>query len=381
MSCPILKLTKRLVQCESISPNDAGCQDILVEDYFKPLDFIIEYLPFEDTQNIWAFHQGKEKGPSLLFVGHTDIVPAGDLSQWNSHPFEASIRNNIIYGRGVADMKGALAAMIIATERFIKNNPLHKGKLAFIITSDEEGKSENGTKKVIHTLIKRNERIDYCLIGEPSSTYKIGDTIKNGRRGSLTANIVIHGIQGHIAYPHLANNPIHSSILFLKELIYHEWDKGNAFFPSTTMQISNIHAGHGNSNIIPGKLHLQINFRFGTQTNELIIRNKVKNILQSHFNKEDYHIDWLFSGPPFLTLPGKLLEVVSQAIQHYQGITPHIETTGGTSDGRFVVQTGSEIVELGLINKTIHKVNECTKITDLQVLAKIYQFIISKILM
>jgi len=376
MICPVLKLAQQLIQQPSVSPDDNGCQTILI-NRLKKLGFSIEVMPFDDTTNLWAYHG--EEGETLAFAGHTDVVPPGATDNWRYPPFTPTLNNGLLYGRGAADMKGSLAAMVIAAERFISDFPNHSGRLAFLITSDEEAKATNGTVKVVDELMIRNERIDYCIVGEPSSQIKIGDIIKNGRRGSLTAKLTIEGTQGHIAYPHLGNNPIHSSLAFLHELVNKKWDAGNAYFPSTSMQISNIHAGTGSNNIIPGQLVIQFNFRFSNELTEQQIRHQVEAILEKY--QLDYKIEWSLSGHPFLTEKGKLINIVSQVIEQYCGYQPQLSTDGGTSDGRFIAKMGAQIVELGPLNATIHKVDECVSVADLQKLSLVYQEIMQKILL
>ncbi|MEA9389022.1 succinyl-diaminopimelate desuccinylase [Acerihabitans sp. TG2] len=375
MSCPVLELAHQLIKCPSLSPDDAGCQQIMI-DRLRPLGFTIEPMPFGDTLNFWAWHG---EGPTLVFAGHTDVVPVGNLADWQHPPFEPTLSDGMLYGRGAADMKGSLAAMIVAAERFVTQYPHHHGRLAFLITSDEEAVAANGTVKVVDALMARRERLDYCLVGEPSSHLRLGDIVKNGRRGSLTATVTIQGIQGHVAYPHLADNPVHKAMPALNELVGIEWDQGNAFFPPTTMQIANIHAGTGSNNVIPGDLQVQFNFRFSTELTESQIRAQVEALLERHHL--DYHIEWWLSGQPFLTPSGALVEAVINAVEHYQDITPRLETTGGTSDGRFIARTGAQVVELGPLNATIHKKNECVSAADLQLLSRIYQRIMERLVL
>ncbi|MGL9769870.1 MAG: succinyl-diaminopimelate desuccinylase [Sodalis sp. (in: enterobacteria)] len=375
MSCPVLEFAQQLIKQPSISPYDTGCQALIIAR-LQALDFIIELMPFGDTLNFWAW---RGEGRTLAFAGHTDVVPAGNIQHWNKPPFEPTLCGGMLYGRGAADMKGSLAAMIVAAECFIAQYPHHQGRLAFLITSDEEGDAQNGTVKVVEALMARQERLDYCLVGEPSSRRRVGDIIKNGRRGSLTANLLVHGIQGHIAYPDLADNPVHRAIAVLKELIETQWDAGNTFFPPTTMQIANIHAGTNSNNIIPGELLVQFNFRFSTELTDVIIRQRVEKLLQHHGLR--YHIDWSLSGQPFLTAHGELVEAAVHAIEHYQELTPRLETSGGTSDGRFIARLGTQVVELGPVNATVHKVNECVSAADLQLLSHIYQHIMEQLIL
>ncbi|MCG3462864.1 succinyl-diaminopimelate desuccinylase [Xenorhabdus bovienii] len=374
MTCPVIELTQQLIKHPSVSPDDQGCQDILIQR-LQNTGFTIERMPFGDTLNFWAYHG---TGTTFALAGHTDVVPAGDTSKWQTPPFDPVIRDGMLYGRGAADMKGSLAAMVVAAERFIKANPDHPGRLAFLITSDEEASATNGTVKVVETLMSRHERLDYCLVGEPSSQQRLGDIIKNGRRGSLTASLTIHGIQGHVAYPQLADNPIHHSLPFLQELVNTQWDNGNEFFPATSMQIANIQAGTGSNNVIPGKLWVQFNFRFSTELTDTEIRQRVEEMLKKHNLK--YDIDWWLSGQPFLTCKGELVDAVVESIQQCCGYKPEISTSGGTSDGRFIAKMGAQVVELGPINATIHKVNEGISVSDLQKLSLIYQRIMEQLI-
>jgi succinyl-diaminopimelate desuccinylase len=370
-----LDLTIDLINRKSVTPEDAGCQEMMA-NILKPLGFEIEDLSFADTKNIWA-RKGTD-GPLFCFAGHTDVVPSGPEKNWQTPPFEATEKEGYIHGRGAADMKGSLAAMLVATENFVKTNPKHKGSIAFLITSDEEGPFINGTTRVIDTLEARNEKITWCLVGEPSSTDKVGDIVKNGRRGSLTGDLLVKGIQGHVAYPHLARNPIHESTLALAELANTHWDNGNDSFPPTSFQISNINGGTGAGNVIPGELKICFNFRFSTQVTDQQLITKVTQVLDAH--KLDYDIDWTFNGQPFLTDSGKLVEATQQAIKHCTGRETLLSTAGGTSDGRFIAPTGAQVIELGPINATIHKIDECVKIDDLDILADIYQDILQRLL-
>ncbi|TCV91962.1 succinyl-diaminopimelate desuccinylase [Biostraticola tofi] len=374
MSCPVLELAQQLIKRPSLSPDDAGCQTLMIEK-LEAIGFTVEAMDFNDTRNFWAW---RGQGRTLAFAGHTDVVPGGDASQWNNPPFEPALRDGMLYGRGAADMKGSLAAMVVAAERFVAQYPDHCGRLAFLITSDEEASAVNGTVKVVDALMARNERLDYCLVGEPSSTAKLGDVVKNGRRGSLTANLTVRGVQGHVAYPHLADNPVHRALAALSELVSIRWDEGNAFFPPTTMQIANIHAGTGSNNVIPGELAVQFNFRFSTELTDQQIRERVEALMQRH--GLDYHINWWLSGQPFLTAEGELVAAVVNAVEHYQEFTPGLETTGGTSDGRFIARMGAQVVELGPVNSTIHKVNECVNAADLQLLSRMYQRIMEQLI-
>lgn len=370
-----LDLTKDLINRKSVTPEDAGCQDMMAS-ILEPLGFVVEDLTFADTKNIWA-RKGSD-GPVFCFAGHTDVVPSGPEQNWQTPPFEATEKDGYIHGRGAADMKGSLAAMLVATENFVNANPHHKGSIAFLITSDEEGPFINGTTKVIDTLEARNEKITWCLVGEPSSTEQLGDIVKNGRRGSLTGDLLVKGIQGHVAYPHLARNPIHESTLALAELANTQWDKGNAFFPATSFQISNINGGTGAGNVIPGELKVCFNFRFSTEVTDQQLIARTLQVLDAH--KLDYDIDWTFNGQPFLTDSGKLVEATQQAIKHCTGRDTTLSTAGGTSDGRFIAPTGAQVIELGPVNATIHKIDECVKVEDLDLLTDVYQDILQRLL-
>lgn len=374
MSCPVIELAQQLIKRPSLSPDDAGCQALMIER-LKAIGFIIEAIDFGDTQNFWAW---RGQGKTLAFAGHTDVVPVGNQSQWQTPPFEPTIRDGMLFGRGAADMKGSLAAMVVAAERFVAAHPNHQGRLAFLITSDEEASAVNGTVKVVEALMARQERLDYCLVGEPSSTERVGDVVKNGRRGSITANLRVHGVQGHVAYPHLADNPVHRAMSALNELVETVWDQGNEFFPPTSMQIANINAGTGSNNVIPGELFVQFNFRFSTELTDELIKEQVKTLLDSH--QLNYTLEWQLSGHPFLTGRGELVDAVVNAVEHYSEITPQLLTTGGTSDGRFIARMGAQVVELGPVNATIHKVNECVSAADLQLLSRMYQRIMEQLI-
>ncbi len=362
-----LNLLKELISLDSVTPDDKGCQQLLV-DQLKPLGFKAEAMPFAEVENIWL-RKGSD-APLFCFAGHTDVVPVGSLSHWDSDPFIPSVRNGMLYGRGTADMKGGIAAFTVATIRFIKQYPDHKGSIAFLITSDEEGPAVNGTVKVIETLEARNEKIDWCLVGEPSSTSNVGDTVKNGRRGSLGCQLTIIGKQGHVAYPHLANNPIHLATVMLAELTAMQWDQGNDFFPPTTFQISNFNSGTGASNVIPATAEIVFNFRFSTEITVNQLKQKVEDLLRQH--QLEYEIEWNLSGLPFLTAEGNLVAAAVKAIQKVTGIKTELSTSGGTSDGRFIAPTGAQVLELGPVNATIHQVNECVSIDDINTLEEIY---------
>ncbi|CAH0534173.1 Succinyl-diaminopimelate desuccinylase [Vibrio stylophorae] len=365
---PVIALAKDLLARPSITPEDEGCQELMIAR-LEALGFNIERMVFEDTTNFWA-RRGTQK-PLFAFAGHTDVVPAGNEAHWHTPPFTPTEKEGYLYARGAADMKGSLACMIVAVERFLAEHPNHQGSIGFLITSDEEGPFINGTTRVVDTLMARNEPIDLCIVGEPSSTEHIGDVIKNGRRGSITGDLTVHGVQGHVAYPHLAKNPVHQAFRALTELAEKEWDQGNAYFPPTSFQIPNIQAGTGASNVIPGDLHVQFNFRFSTELTDVDIKSQVHAILDRHGLA--YDLTWTLSGHPFLTDRGPLLNAMVAATDKVAGRTPELLTTGGTSDGRFIAQMGGQVVELGPVNATIHKVNECVKIADLEVLTDIYQ--------
>ncbi|KDO14849.1 succinyl-diaminopimelate desuccinylase [Vibrio metoecus] len=365
---PVLALAKDLISRQSVTPADAGCQDVMIAR-LKALGFEIESMVFEDTTNFWA-RRGTQS-PLFVFAGHTDVVPAGPLAQWHTPPFEPTVIDGFLHGRGAADMKGSLACMIVAVERFIAEHPDHQGSIGFLITSDEEGPFINGTVRVVETLMARNELIDMCIVGEPSSTLAVGDVVKNGRRGSITGDLKVKGTQGHVAYPHLANNPVHKALPALAELAATSWDEGNAFFPPTSFQIPNLQAGTGASNVIPGEFDVQFNFRFSTELTDEEIKRRVHSVLDAH--GLDYDLKWTLSGQPFLTDAGELLAAVVAAVEEVNHQAPALLTTGGTSDGRFIAQMGAQVVELGPVNATIHKVNECVRITDLEKLTDMYQ--------
>lgn len=375
MTSKTIDLTKDLINRRSVTPEDAGCQEMMAE-ILAPLGFNIESMVFHDTTNMWA-----RKGttwPLFCFAGHTDVVPSGPEENWLTAPFEATEKGDFLYGRGAADMKGSLAAMLVATERFVKDFPNHRGSIAFLITSDEEGPFINGTTKVIDTLEARNEKIDWCLVGEPSSTEKIGDIVKNGRRGSLTGDLVVKGVQGHVAYPHLARNPVHVASPALAELAHTHWDNGNGFFPPTSFQISNINGGTGAGNVIPGELSVCFNFRFSTEVTDKQLIERVYEVLDRH--GVEYDVKWTYNGQPFLTDSGPLVEATQHAIQAITGLNTELSTAGGTSDGRFIAPTGAQVIELGPVNATIHKVDECVKMDDLNTLTDIYYDILRRLL-
>ena len=370
-----LELAKSLISRASVTPDDNGCQTLIIERLEK-IGFTIYPLKFGDVDNFWAVHGNN--GPIFSFAGHTDVVPAGDDDAWESNPFEPTIKNGMLYGRGAADMKGSLASMVVATENFIEKNPNHNGIIAFLITSDEEGVAINGTAKVMDFLKDNNQKIDYCLVGEPSSTAILGDVIKNGRRGSLNACLRVKGKQGHIAYPQLADNPIHLVTPALNQLCDEQWDNGNDYFPATSFQISNIHSGDKVINVIPGEVEVMFNFRYSTETTKEELQKRVNDILDSH--KLNYFVEWSHSGYPFLTPKGELVSACIDAIEKIKAIKPELSTSGGTSDGRFIAQEGTQVVELGPNNSTIHQVNESVSVQDLEDLSKIYSQVLTNIL-
>lgn len=363
-----LELLKDLIRRDSVTPKDAGCQDLLAAR-LKKLGFAEERLDFEDTQNIWL-RRGEAK-PLFVFLGHTDVVPPGPLAAWVSPPFEPTLRDGKLYGRGAADMKGGIACFVTAVERFIARHPEHQGSIAILLTSDEEGIATNGVVKVVEVLEQRREKIDWCLVGEPSSDKKIGDVIRVGRRGSLCARLTVLGIQGHVAYPELAENPIHTFAPALKELTEEVWDRGNKFFPPTSLQVSNINAGTGAENIIPGSVEIQFNLRFCTELDEETIKQRTQAILDKHGFR--YELQWRLSGNPFLTEKGALIDAAHAAIKAVTGFETLDDTGGGTSDGRFIAPTGAQVIELGALNESIHKVNENIGLEDLEVLTRIYE--------
>jgi succinyl-diaminopimelate desuccinylase len=372
---PTVELAIDLIRRQSVTPDDAGCQQLMLSR-LKALGFQGESMRFDDTDNLWA-RRGSE-GPLLAFAGHTDVVPTGPEKNWAHPPFSGKIdQDGYLHGRGAADMKGSLAAFVTACERFVKQHPDHRGSIALLITSDEEGPAGNGTVKVVETLEARNEKIDWCLIGEPSSTHRVGDIIKNGRRGSLHGYLTVHGTQGHVAYPHLAENPVHTVAPALDALANEIWDKGNDFFPPTTFQITKIEAGTG-SNVIPGECLVHFNFRYCTENTAESLEERVVTILEQH--KLKYDLQWHLSGRPFLTDSGALVSAAQNAIRTVTGEETELSTSGGTSDGRFIAPTGAQVLELGPLNATIHKVNECVKAADLNTLSAMYEQILVELL-
>ena len=369
-----LELTKTLINLQSVTPDDAGCQ-ALIAARLKKAGFVATSLRFEDVDNLWLSHGRGD--PVFTFLGHTDVVPAGQLEEWQSDPFNAEIRHEYLYGRGAADMKGSVAAMVTALEDFVASNPDHPGTIGLLLTSDEEGDAVNGTVKVIDYLHQQNIDIKWCLVGEPSSHELIGDVIKNGRRGSLGAKLIVKGIQGHVAYPQLALNPIHLLAPALSELCNIEWDQGNEFYPPTSFQVSNINAGDGTVNVIPGFIEVLFNFRFSTEVTTEELMQKSEAVLNQQ--GLDFDVEWRTSGLPFLTTSGLLLDSVKESIHNVTGRMTEASTSGGTSDGRFIAPTGAEVVELGPVNASIHKVNECVRVADLETLKDIYKRILQNL--
>ncbi len=370
-----LDLAKALISRPSVTPDDQGCQKMMA-NYLQPLGFNIENMKFGEVDNLWARY-GSE-GPLFVFAGHTDVVPTGPVEQWTHPPFEPTLDGDTLYGRGSADMKSSIAAMMVACKAVIESGAPIKGSIGFLITSDEEGPAHDGTVRVIETLEARNEKIDWCLVGEPSSTNTVGDVIKNGRRGSISGTLTIHGHQGHIAYPHLAENPIHLFSAALNDLVAEHWDEGNEFFPPTSFQISNINAGTGATNVIPGDLEVLFNLRFSTELKHTEIQTRIEAILNKHQLK--YTLDWSLSGQAFLTPRGELVNAVQDAIRDICDIETELSTAGGTSDGRFIAPTGAQVVEVGPVNESIHKIDENININDLEKLTKIYKSILVKLM-
>ena len=376
---PTLQLACDLIRCRSVTPEDDGCQEMMIRR-LEAIGFKTERLRFGDVDNFWAIRTGRDgsHGPILAFAGHTDVVPTGPEANWNNPPFEPRIIDGMLHGRGAADMKGSLASMVVACEHFVARHPNHKGSIAFLITSDEEGPSVNGTVKVVEWLEARNTKMAWCIVGEPSSTNQVGDVIKNGRRGSLGGVLKVKGIQGHVAYPHLADNPIHKLAPALAELAAAHWDNGNEFFPATSFQVSNINGGTGATNVIPGEVVVVFNFRFSTEVTEQLLRERTEAIFNKH--GLNYELQWTLSGQPFLTPRGDLVNAVVQAIKQETGLDTELSTSGGTSDGRFIAPTGAQVVELGPINATIHKVNECISAADLDKLTALYERTLEQLL-
>jgi succinyl-diaminopimelate desuccinylase len=382
MSTPALYLTEQLIACRSVTPDDGGCQD-LIRARLAPLGFAFESIvagpaDFRVT-NLWALRRGSAAQTTLLaFAGHTDVVPTGPLEQWHSDPFVPTHRGGRLYGRGAADMKTSLAAMVVAVEEFVAAQPAHRGSIAFLLTSDEEGPANDGTVKVVEWLAAQGLRPDACIVGEPTSVERVGDMIKNGRRGSLSGRLKVKGVQGHIAYPHLAKNPIHLAAPVLAELAAIEWDHGNAYFPPTSFQVSNIHAGTGATNVIPGELVIDFNFRFSTESTPASLKERVLAVLDRH--GLDYELPWVLGGEPFLTPVGSLSEAVVAAIRAETGLATELSTTGGTSDGRFIAKICPQVIELGPVNASIHKIDEWVTVADIEPLKNIYRGILERML-
>lgn len=375
MSSETFALASELIARQSVTPADGDCQDVIAQRLAK-IGFVAEPMRFGEVDNLWL--RRGEASPLLCFAGHTDVVPPGPLGNWTSDPFTPEVRDGHLYGRGAADMKTSLAAFVTAIEQFVGEHPNHGGSLALLLTSDEEGPAKDGTVRVVETLKDRGERIDYCVVGEPTSVEQLGDMIKNGRRGSLSGEIVVKGAQGHVAYPHLARNPVHLFAPALAELAIQKWDEGNEFFPPTTWQVSNMQAGTGATNVIPGELRAHFNFRFSPESTIEQLKGRVNEILDRH--KIDYQIEWSLSGKPFMTKRGKLVNAVSDAIRNVTGIEPKLSTTGGTSDGRFIADICDEVVELGPVNASIHKIDENIAVDDIDTLSRIYHQTILRLL-
>jgi len=377
MLSPTAALACELIRRPSVTPDDQGCQALMMQR-LAAIGFRCEVMRIGEVDNFWAVRG--DSGSVLCFAGHTDVVPIGDLAAWTYPPFAAHIDEaGMLHGRGAADMKGSLAAMLVAVERFVAEYPNHSGQIAFLITSDEEGPAEHGTKAVVERLRERQQRLDWCIVGEPSSTARLGDVVKNGRRGSLSCNIRVRGKQGHVAYPHLARNPIHLAAPALAQLTAQHWDSGNAFFPPTSFQISNIHGGTGADNVIPGELLVQCNFRFSTESSADSLKQRVIAILEKH--RLDVELNWTLFGEPFFTAPGVLLDAVCASVENHCGYRPEAQTTGGTSDGRFIAQMGCQVVELGPLNATIHQIDEQVCLSDLERLTDIYQNCLKRLLL
>ncbi len=371
-----LELTKQLVSRRSLTPLDDGCLDI-IGARLTPLDFKLEKLHHGEVDNLWA--RRGDASPIVCFAGHTDVVPTGPVTQWDSDPFTPTVRDGKVYGRGTADMKGSIAAFVTATERFVAAHPQHKGSIALLLTSDEEGIAVDGTVKVVEALQSRNQMLDYCIVGEPTAVTKVGDTIKNGRRGSLSATLIVKGVQGHIAYPHLVKNPIHKAAPAIAELAATEWDQGNEYFPPTSWQISNIHGGTGATNVVPGTVEIQFNFRHSTASTVDSLKQRIHAVLDKH--GLEYDMQWEnASGKPYLTPRGDLVEAVADAIKQVTGLDTELSTSGGTSDGRFIADICKQVLEVGPVNATIHKLNEFVSVNDLEVLSDIYYLTLVKLL-
>lgn len=370
-----LSLAKQLVSRHSLTPMDDGCIDI-IGARLAPLDFKLEEMRHGEVDNLWA--RRGNASPVICFAGHTDVVPTGPVDKWDSDPFTPTVRDGMLYGRGAADMKGSIASFITAAERFVAENPKHRGSIAMLLTSDEEGIAIDGTVRVVETLQARNEKIDYCIVGEPTCVSKLGDTIKNGRRGSLSGTLTVKGVQGHIAYPHLVKNPIHMAAPAIAELAATTWDNGNEYFPPTSWQISNIHGGTGATNVVPGTVEILFNFRHSTASTTEALKSKLHSILDKY--GLEYDLVWEMSGKPYLTARGDMVDAVANAIKQVTGIETELSTSGGTSDGRFIADICPQVIELGPLNTTIHKINECVAVADLDALSEIYYLILVKLL-
>jgi succinyl-diaminopimelate desuccinylase len=371
-----LELTQQLIARRSVSPEDAGCLELVIAE-LKPLGFECEIIAMNGVTNLWA-RRGRA-APLVCFAGHTDVVPTGPLENWGIDPFTPTIRDGVLYGRGASDMKTSIAAFVVAIREFVKANPDHAGSLAVMFTSDEEGPATDGTVRVVETLARRGEKPDYCIVGEPTSVKQIGDMIKNGRRGSLTGILTVNGVQGHVAYPHMARNPIHEVAAAIAELASTEWDRGNEYFPPTTWQISNFNAGTGVNNVIPGSARVQFNFRFSTASTVESLQTRVHGILDKH--DVHYDLEWRQDGRPFLTARGDLVDVVTQAIKEVTGVDTELSTTGGTSDGRFIADICPQVIEFGPTNATIHKVNECLPVAEIEPLQQVYRRVLELLLL
>jgi succinyl-diaminopimelate desuccinylase len=371
----VLQLTQQLIRCPSVTPQDAGCQQLIGERLAR-VGFALEPMRFGEVDNLWA-RRGKG-APLVCFAGHTDVVPPGPRDRWRSDPFVPEIRDGYLFGRGAADMKSSIAAFVVAVERFVASHPDHPGSIALLITSDEEGVAVDGTTRVVDVLKARGEPIDYCIVGEPSSARQLGDTIKNGRRGSLSGELVVKGVQGHVAYPHLADNPVHRAAPALADLAAAQWDQGNEYFPPTTWQISNIHGGTGATNVIPGELRVLFNFRFSTASTVEGLKQRVHALLDRHGLR--YDLTWSLSGLPFLTARGELVQAAADAIRRETGVETELSTAGGTSDGRFIAAICPQLVELGPVNATIHQINECVALQDLESLSRVYGGVLAALL-
>ncbi|MEN9724861.1 MAG: N-succinyl-diaminopimelate deacylase [Pseudomonadota bacterium] len=370
-----LELAKDLISRQSNTPLDAGCQDLMISR-LEPLGFKIERMRFGDVDNFYA--RRGTSGPLLVFAGHTDVVPTGPVDQWHTPPFEPTIKDGMLYGRGAADMKTSCAAFITAIEDFLAKHPNHPGSIGLLITSDEEGVAIDGTVKVVEALKARGEHFDYCIVGEPTSNKVVGDMIKNGRRGSLSGKLIVKGIQGHIAYPHLVKNPIHMVAPAIKDMVETVWDNGNEYFPPTSWQISNMNGGTGATNVVPGEVTILFNFRFSTASTEQNLKDRVYAILDKHLL--EYDLEWEYS-PPYITPRGNLVEAISEAIQESYGVSPELSTTGGTSDGRFIADICKQVIEFGPLNATIHKLNECVAVADIEPLKDTYRITLEKLLL